>query len=1134
MTIFVNTTDPLAKFRRRAEVFKAPAVAQLPERDIDPTPPHIVKAFNPFQKNNFTSEQNNIHLYAEVSRIVKLPIVWPMDIGEYAEYNRINVQAVALAAGFRLFQRQAEVVSAYETYGGACGFIGVGDGKCVCGDTEIFDVEEGRRLVSTAGHLVTTTIIEGTGKLDYAQADSFSSGEKFCVRLTLKSGQSVGLSTDHPVLTHRGWVLADELLTDDLIATPRILPPSVIDAEVSDECVRAVAAFLSNGATTCGQANVCDEEGLLLDEFRKDVAFLGGTTTTVPEKSKAVNVKTKGLKPFLVLWELTETLSKNKRVPARFYLLPRRQVALFLNRFWAANGSVSRVKLECTLASEGLIKDLQQLLLRLGVLSRYSYKKATYVHRGERRWRDAWVLNVTGSPNIIRFFNEIGIPLGHDNASRQLLARATTIKTNTNTDVVPIGRKELSNIFEELGFPQRGKGRGGDGNRPRTDLRQRLSITGGQWLSRAAFASWVADSSYSGKYAWLADSDIAWERIKSVVQIGQQPVYDLSVPGTHNFIGNGIVLHNTLATLMIAGKAYAKGLRKILLLVPSAVLGQLVITDIPWARSKVGINYPIHVLGGRPGQQRKALAMSGRPGLYIFTYSGLSAKDSSELIHAIKPELIICDEAHNVGRASARTKRLFGDDGYVSRYHPEGVCLSGTMTAKSIKDYWQLIRWCLGNNNPLPNSSHVANDWATVLDAQAGESSGGGGTGPLMPLVKWAREKMPVKSHEITEDLAGFRKAFRWRMETAPGVVSSGDATIGTSLIIANRPVPDHKKTVGWKELETLQDKVNNEWLTPDNDEIEHSIHTWKWLYELSGGFYNKLTWPGPSALASRKGIDDHTALELLERAKEHHGAGQEYAKALRKWLQEESFEGCDTPMLVGNEFFRNGSKSIDNNLYLLWKDWKGLDFPDRPARDSSAVRICPYKVYEALKWVLEEVPKGEGALIWVFHQEMGQWMVDTLIETGVPNVLHCPAGNKANTDILDARNAKKIIVASMSSHGTGKNLQAFQHQYFLQWPRPAIMAEQTIGRTHRNGQMADQLVVYTNQTQDFDDLNFAACLNDSLYIHQTTGNRQKLIYATYDPMPKIFPAPVLRERGFQNKALNYEQQQLMKERFGK
>ena len=61
-----------------------------------------------------------------------------------------------------------------------------------------------------------------------------------------------------------------------------------------------------------------------------------------------------------------------------------------------------------------------------------------------------------------------------------------------------------------------------------------------------------------------------------------------------------------------------------------------------------------------------------------------------------------------------------------------------------------------------------------------------------------------------------------------------------------------------------------------------------------------------------------------------------------------------------------------------------------------------------------------------------------------------------------------------------GRNLQAFQHQIFAQWPRSALLAEQTLGRTHRNGQKADELAVHTLMSIEFDHVCRAACLKVS------------------------------------------------------
>jgi len=44
----------------------------------------------------------------------------------------------------------------------------------------------------------------------------------------------------------------------------------------------------------------------------------------------------------------------------------------------------------------------------------------------------------------------------------------------------------------------------------------------------------------------LARSDVRWDTIVSVTELGDQPVFDATVPGTHNFVADGIVVHNSI------------------------------------------------------------------------------------------------------------------------------------------------------------------------------------------------------------------------------------------------------------------------------------------------------------------------------------------------------------------------------------------------------------------------------------------------------------------------------------------------------------------------------------------------------------------------------------------------------------
>lgn len=602
------------------------------------------------------------------------------------------------------------------------------------------------------------------------------------------------------------------------------------------------------------------------------------------------------------------------------------------------------------------------------------------------------------------------------------------------------------------------------------------------------------------------------------------------------FAPMGVGTGKTLTCQTVASIATAKGIQRILLLIPSSVVYQFMHTDMKTARTRINVNYPVHCLAGTSDNMRKALAQSGKKGVYVFPYSLLSGKSAFEILESIAPELIIADEAHRLANFTAARSRRVRE--FVTKFRPKMVALSGTITKKTLMEYHHIQLWCLDDKSPLPISTTLAEEWAMLIDAEAGRGEGGptpGTTGPLLPIIEWGQRHFPEL--KITEDLAGFRRAFQARFTSAPGVVATGDAGIGTSLRIKNNPIADHEAAPGWNDLKILSDKVEREWTTPNGDVIDHQIHLWKWLYEILGaGFYNELVWPTPEVLAARRQISTDEAAKIVEDAKLHHKAGQAYMGApeagLRWWLQNKSRPGIDTPLLVGNDMYNNGAKNVGKDLYELWQTWRMLDFKDRPLRDARAVRVCDFKIRAAAEWALSEVPKNKGAILWVYHNEVGNWLLEYLRQY-TDRVLHCPAGARYNQMILDPANEDKLVIASIKAHGEGKNLQAFQEQYFVQWPRPCADAEQTLGRLHRTGQKADELIVNLNLTTEFDFMVFAATLNDALYVHQTTGNRQKLIYADYmHPRPMIFPSAVLRQRGFENEMLSPEQQRLLDEKF--
>jgi replicative DNA helicase len=65
----------------------------------------------------------------------------------------------------------------------------------------------------------------------------------------------------------------------------------------------------------------------------------------------------------------------------------------------------------------------------------------------------------------------------------------------------------------------------------------------------------IAEVLGDAELANLATSDIYWDRIESIEPIGRRQVYDLTVPGNHNFVAEDIIVHNTTLAINIAENA---------------------------------------------------------------------------------------------------------------------------------------------------------------------------------------------------------------------------------------------------------------------------------------------------------------------------------------------------------------------------------------------------------------------------------------------------------------------------------------------------------------------------------------------------------------------------------------------------
>jgi replicative DNA helicase len=219
--------------------------------------------------------------------------------------------------------------------------------------------------------------------------------------------------------------------------------------------------------------------------------------------------------------------------------LPKRQIRLFLRHLWATDGSVTTNKngrsgrVYYASTSRRLVDDISLLLLRFGISSR--------IHAATRKgeYRQMWTLDISGVDDQKRFLGEIGVHGDRGERAAALLGIIRDLKGNPNVDTVPTDVwQKVRAVLVEKGMTHRefaaamGTSFGGSTMWKHAPSRERLSRV----------AAVLDDKDLELE----ATNDVLWDSVVSIEPDGVEEVFDATVVGNHNFIADGIAVHNSI------------------------------------------------------------------------------------------------------------------------------------------------------------------------------------------------------------------------------------------------------------------------------------------------------------------------------------------------------------------------------------------------------------------------------------------------------------------------------------------------------------------------------------------------------------------------------------------------------------
>jgi replicative DNA helicase len=379
----------------------------------------------------------------------------------------------------------------------------------------------------------------------------FPTGIKEVFRVRMASGRQVEATGHHPFLTYDGWRPLSEIPAGTRVAVPRHVPAPLELRDMPEAETIMLAHLLGDRSfvknqpiryATTDEANVAAVSAAAthfgITAVRDDYAAARCTTLRLPAPYHLTHGRRNPIAAWLDSYGLFGLRSHEKFVPDPVFALPKKRLALFLRHLWATDGCVwwdetaRHARIYYASTSRRLIDDVAQLLMRFNIMTRIKEtKKGSY--------RPCYHLLIYGAENQLRFLDDIGVHGARSVMAERARATLSAIKGNTNLDTIP---REVWNrvrgVLVERQMTHRefavaiGTQFCGSTLWKHAPSRERL----------ARIASVLDDADLE----MIATNDVFWDEVTSVESLGMQPVYDATVAGAHNFVANGINVHNSI------------------------------------------------------------------------------------------------------------------------------------------------------------------------------------------------------------------------------------------------------------------------------------------------------------------------------------------------------------------------------------------------------------------------------------------------------------------------------------------------------------------------------------------------------------------------------------------------------------
>jgi replicative DNA helicase len=437
---------------------------------------------------------------------------------------------------------------------------------CLAGDSLIIDAKSGREytieeIVRRKDELLPMRAKAMSNNLkiqDFNIVNAFYSGEKITYKLKTKSGYTIRATANHKFYKVEGWIRLDKLKIGDKIAIAQKMDIDIERSYLVDDELILLAHLLGDGCILQNNQpyHYTSKDMENIDIVKKTAKNLFNIEGRVVKQKNWWHLYLsspyslgRGKKHPITLWyerlNIKRSYSYDKEIPTAVFESNKSGIKLFLHHLWSTDGSITfrkysdrfKVRIYYSTSSKKFAYQLKSLLVRLGIIS--TIKKVKQIKKG-KKYRDNYHVIIQGKYNSLLFLEQVGCFGKRGEIIKDIIEYFKGIRANPNNGCIDksVWKTIIKDAKEKEGISWR-------------EFSKKIGIS---YCGNNLFKNGISKdrmkkiSSFikNQQIEELAYSDIYWDEIVLIKESKYEKTYDLTVDEVHNFVANGIVVHNSI------------------------------------------------------------------------------------------------------------------------------------------------------------------------------------------------------------------------------------------------------------------------------------------------------------------------------------------------------------------------------------------------------------------------------------------------------------------------------------------------------------------------------------------------------------------------------------------------------------